>query len=90
MKLFSPGSKNKKNPPRENLLYSKIKKILIFSQKKAAVIFQETELFYISGSRNSKETTYISGSNSQGSKNEKILLLKCFLYFGKWRKFLVL
>ena len=41
--LFSPSSKNKENPPQENFLYSNIKKLLIFSQKKAVLIFQETE-----------------------------------------------
>ena len=40
--LLSPSSKNKKNPPRENFLYSNIKKFLLFSQKKAVLIFQET------------------------------------------------
>ena len=42
--LFSRSSKNKKkNPPQENFLCSNIKKLLIFSQKKAVLIFQETE-----------------------------------------------
>ena len=42
--LFSRSSKNKnKNPPQENFLCSTIKKLLIFSQKKAVLIFQETE-----------------------------------------------
>ena len=43
MALFSSISKNKKNPPRENFSYSNIKKFLIFSPKKAVLIFQEME-----------------------------------------------
>ena len=34
---------------------SNIKKFLLFSGKEAFLIFQETELSYISGSRNSKK-----------------------------------
>ena len=62
--LFSPSSKNKKDSPQENFLYSNIKKFLVFSQKKVVLvfqemeapkkfpIFQETELSYIPGNRN--------------------------------------
>ena len=49
--FLGPSSKNKKNPPRKNFLIfqemelsdSKIKKYLIFSQKKAFLIFPEME-----------------------------------------------
>ena len=41
----------------------KIKKVLIFSHKKAFLIFQEMELF--------KKTFYISGGNFLSSKNIK-------------------
>ena len=63
MELFSPSSKKKKkNPPRENFLYfgevelsnSNIKKFLIFRKTetpKKILIFQETELSYISGNK---------------------------------------
>ena len=49
---------------------SNIKKFLIFSQKRAFLIFRETETpkkrnFLIF------QETYISRSNSQGSKNKK-------------------
>ena len=40
---FQPKLEKQKNPPRENFLYSNIKKILIISQKKAFLIFWETE-----------------------------------------------
>ena len=62
---------------------SKIRKFVTFSQKKAFLIFletetcpklfifQETELSNISGNKNPKKTSYISGSNFQSSKNEK-------------------
>ena len=49
---------------------SNIKKFLIFSEKKAFLIFQET--------------SYISGSNFPNSKYEKKPLLKGCLYFEKW------
>ena len=46
--LFTPSSKNKRNSPREHFLYfrkrKRRKKLLIFSQKKAFLIFQETKL----------------------------------------------
>ena len=49
--LFRSSSKNKKNPPQENVLYfgkmelsnSGIKQSLMLSQKKAFLIFQETK-----------------------------------------------
>ena len=41
----------------------KIKKFLIFSQKKAFLMFWEMELF--------KKTSYISGGNFTCSKNKK-------------------
>ena len=49
---------------------SNIKKFLIFSQKRAFLIFRETE---IPKKRNFLifQETYISRSNSQGSKNKK-------------------
>ena len=69
---------------------SSIKKSLTFSKKKAFLmfretetpkkflIFQETELFIF------QETSHISENNFPISKNEKNLLCKNFLYFGKW------
>ena len=41
--LFSISSKNKKDPTEEDLLYSNIKKVLIFSQNKSVLIFEEME-----------------------------------------------
>ena len=41
--LFSISSKNKKDPTGEDLLYSDIKKVLIFSRNKSVLIFQEME-----------------------------------------------
>ena len=70
--------------PLENSLYSNIKNFLIFSKEKTFLTFKETETL---------KKTYISGSNLPGSKNEKKKKKKhwkCFLYFRKWKKFLVL
>ena len=71
---FQPNpEKIKKNPPREKFLILQEteapEKLLIFSQKKSVLIFQEKEApkkFFIF-----QETSYISGSNFQSSKNEK-------------------
>ena len=41
---------------------SNIKKFLIFSQKKAFLIFREIELSYISGNGNTEKIPYISGN----------------------------
>ena len=49
---------------------SNIKKFLIFSQKKAFLIFREMELPYILGNENPEKIPYISGNGT-------------FLYFGK-------
>ena len=55
---------------------------------KKLFIFQETELFYISGKENPEKfllfqgTSYISGSNFPSSKNNKNLLLKSFFISG--------
>ena len=74
MELLSPTLKNKKNSPRENSFYFRKWKFLIFSWNKAflifwkkespkkLLIFQETELSYISENGNPKKTSYISGS----------------------------
>ena len=51
---------------------TKIKKVLIFSQKKAFLIFWEMEFF--------KKTSYISGGNLLSSLNKKTTL-KRFLIF---------
>ena len=73
-----------------------LKLFLIFSQKKAVLIFQEMEtpkisyIFlkesfpYISRNENLEKTLYISGSNFPNSKNKKNPLLKRFLNFRKW------
>ena len=61
------------------------KRFFIFSQKKAFLIFQETETpkkFFIFLET---ELSYISGSNLPSWKSKKKPLLKSFLYFGKWK-----
>ena len=75
---------------------SNIKKFLIFSQKKSFFIFretktlkkffmsQETGLFYIPGNANPKNELHFKKSNEKKcSKNEKKLLWKNVIYFGK-------
>ena len=77
---------------------SNIKKIIIFSQNKAFLIFQkietskklfifqETELSYIPGNRNPKKTSYILRSSFPNSKNEKVPYISgygTFLYFRR-------
>ena len=92
--LFSPSSKNKKNPLRENFLYSgkmkhsisNIKKFLIFSQKKAVIIFQEIEtpkrffIFFIRKLffcfKKWKPRTYFFYISEK----------ETFLYFKKWKR----
>ena len=82
---FSRSSKKKKKKkflyfrkqnPRKKFLYIFSKKaVLIFEKTESPekfVIFQETEL------------SYISGSNFPSQKNKKHSLWKNFLYFGKW------
>ena len=49
---------------------SNIKKFLIFSQKKAFLIFREMELSYILGNGNPEKIPYVSGNGT-------------FLYFMK-------
>ena len=64
-----------------------MKKFLIFSQKTAFLIFQETELSYIlrNGTflyfwkRKPWNSSYISGSNFPSSKNEKTSSAKKFI-----------
>ena len=61
-----------------------LKKFLIFFQKKAVLLFQETEVSYISGnpiknfprSKSKNKTSYISKDNLQSLK------IKNFLYFS--------
>ena len=43
---------------------SNIKKFLIFSQKKAFLIFQQMELSHISGNGNTEKIPYISGNET--------------------------
>ena len=76
--FLSPSSKNKITHPEKW-------KFLIFSQKKAFLVFRETktpkfffiyqekELSCISGNRNPEKNPYISGSNFPSSKNKKNL-----------------
>ena len=74
------------NPPRENIFQKMetLKKFLIFFQKKAVLLFQETEVSYISGnpiknfprSKSKNKTSYISKDNLQSLK------IKNFLYFS--------
>ena len=57
---------------------SKIKKFLIFSQKKGFLIFREMEIFYILGNGNPEIIPYISErelSDTSGNKNPKKLLI---------------
>ena len=89
--LFNPSSKNEKNPPRENFLsfrkpkarknfsyFLKRKLFLYFGKLKPRknFIFQETEFSYISGKGNPKKLLIFQE-------------VKSFLYFGRWKKFLV-
>ena len=65
--------------PKKFLIFFQKKAFLIYletetpppQKKKKILIFQETELSYISGNRNPKKISYISQSNFQSSKNEK-------------------
>ena len=66
--------------PKKFLIFFQKKAFLIYLEtetppppppKKKILIFQETELSYISGNRNPKKISYISQSNFQSSKNEK-------------------
>ena len=57
---------------------SKIKKFLIFSQKKGFLIFREMEIFYILGNGNPEIIPYISErelSDTSGNKNPEKLLI---------------
>ena len=65
MRFPDPASKSF---PEKNFLYfflkkEKIKKFVIFSEKKAFLIFRETELF--------KKSSFISGENFPSLKNKK-------------------
>ena len=53
-----------------------LKKLFMFSQKKAALTFRETETSKKFLIYQETELSYISGSNFPSSKS--------FLYFGKW------
>ena len=86
--LLSPSSKKMLKIHLEKFLIfqgmecsgSNIKKFLIFSQKKAFLIFREVERSYIPGNGNTEKILYISGNgtflyfrrNFQGSKKPKI------------------
>ena len=50
---------------------------------KKLVIFQETELSYISGNEAFLPFSYVLGGNFPRSKSKKNPLLKSFLYFRK-------
>ena len=73
---------------------SNIKRFLIFSQKKAALIFQETEalkkISHISGSGNflnfriAQPFRIFQEVTFRAQKVKKKTLLKRFLYFRKW------
>ena len=61
--LFSPSSKSKNNPPRENFLY--------FSKRKPRKNFSQERFFYFLGNRNPKtELSYISGGTSRAPKTK--------------------
>ena len=71
----------KKSTPQTFLILQETvtpKKFLIFSQKKAVLIFWDT--FYFSGKAGPKKTSYISGSNFQSSKNKKPTLKKLLIF----------
>ena len=81
--LFSPSSKNKNKSTPINFLYyrkmelshPRIENLLLFSQNKAFLIFQERETPKKSLILQGTELFHISGS--------KFLILKCFSYFRK-------
>ena len=88
--LFKPKLEKikKKNAPKKNLIFREmelsgcnVKKFLIFSQKKACLIFRETEkeLFYISGN-----FLHFKKLLSELKKKKKHPPLKNSLYFGKY------
>ena len=66
MEVFSPCLKNKKNRPRRNFLYTFIKKLLTFSQKKAVLIFQDLKISQLKSLKNfSKEScSFILGNGN--------------------------
>ena len=67
---FKPRlKKNKKSTPKKFLIFQEMElsSYLIFSQKKAFIIFLEMERFYISGYGNLK-VSYISEINFASSK----------------------
>ena len=74
MEFLSTSSKNKKNLLSTKSLYfqevelssSNIKKFLIFSQKKAFLIFREMELSYKLGNGNPGKNHYISEKGNPG------------------------
>ena len=77
--LFTPSSKNKRNPPRENFLYFRKQK-----SRKISCVFLEESFSYIS--RNGKSETetlkmllVFQGGNLQSLKNKKSLLWRNFL-----------
>ena len=77
--FFTPNSKNKRNPPRENFLYFRKQK-----SRKISCVFLEESFSYIS--RNGKSETetlkmllVFQGGNLQSLKNKKSLLWRNFL-----------
>ena len=64
------------------------KRFLTFSQKRAFLIFQETEapkkIPYISGNGSPEKISYNSESILKSSKNKTNSLSKSFLYSEKW------
>ena len=52
--------------------------------RKKFLLFQETELSYISGNRNPKKLFIFQEVTFRTWKNEKYPLLKSFIYFCKW------
>ena len=90
--LFSPSYNNNNNNnnnknihPDEDLLYSNIKKILRFSQKKAFLIFEETETpkFFLYFGNQKTQKNYLYFMTGKFLIFKETETLKKILYFRK-------
>ena len=80
--FLSPGSKNKKKitSKESSYIFEKLNFLAqILRHFKYFHIFQETELFYISGNKNPEKLIF----QEVTFQARKSPLLKSFLYFGK-------
>ena len=76
----------KTETPKKSLIFSQKKAVLIFPETetlKIFLMFLETELSYISGNGNPKKLLIFQEVNFQARKNKKNLPQKSFLYFRK-------